>query len=215
MDHFTGTGLTCVRGDRIIFTGLNFTLNPGEALVLSGPNGSGKTSLLRVMAGLSPPTAGIIKWRGQAVPDDPVPFFNDIHYLGHQNAVKPALSVRENLNFYSALRPSQNDVGEALSTLGLSKFSNLPARLLSAGQTRRVALSRILCSPASIWLLDEPFVSLDQNSAEIVYTEIIKHRTKGGMVVISTNAPLELADFKTINLETFAYTDTTIWGDTI
>ena len=71
MDHFTGTGLTCVRGDRIIFTGLTFTLNPGEALVLSGPNGSGKTSLLRVMAGLSPPTAGIIKWRGQAVPDDP------------------------------------------------------------------------------------------------------------------------------------------------
>ena len=102
MDHFTGTGLTCVRGERIIFTGLNFTLNPGEALVLSGPNGSGKTSLLRVMAGLSPPTAGIIKWRGQAVPDAPVRFFNDIHYLGHQNAVKPALSVWENLDFYSA-----------------------------------------------------------------------------------------------------------------
>ena len=104
MDGFSGTGLTCIRSDRIVFADLDFSVSPGAALILSGPNGSGKSSLLRLMAGITKPAAGKIIWQGSPVTSDPERFFAEMHYLGHRNAVKPALTVQENLAFHAALR---------------------------------------------------------------------------------------------------------------
>ena len=142
MDGFTGMGLACIRSERIVFAGLDFSVEPGAALVLSGPNGSGKSSLLRLMAGISRPAAGHIAWRGSPIADDPETFFADMHYVGHRDAVKLALTVRENLAFHGALRPGTPDIDGALERVGLAALADLPARMLSAGQTRRLALAR-------------------------------------------------------------------------
>ncbi|CAN0477398.1 unnamed protein product, partial [Discosporangium mesarthrocarpum] len=165
MDGFSGTGLACIRSDRIVFAGLDFAVSPGAALILSGPNGSGKSSLLRLMAGIARPAAGEIHWQGAPVSDDPERFFAYMHYVGHRDAVKPALTVRENLAFHAALRTgtaeTQAKIEPALESVGLAALADLPARMLSAGQTRRLTLARILATPAPLWLLDEPTIALD------------------------------------------------------
>ena len=215
MDQFTGTGLTCVRGDHVVFTELDFAVDPGDVLVLSGPNGSGKTSLLRVMAGIAKPAAGKILWRGQNVADEPEKFFANIHYIGHRNAVKMALTVRENLTFYCALRPGVCDIDGALEEAGLGGLANLPARMLSAGQARRLALARIHASPATIWLLDEPTATLDGLSVERINEAIVRHRSQGGIVITSTNLPVTFKNPKKIDLASFSETDHTVWGDLV
>ena len=213
MDGFTGCGLACIRSERIVFAGLNFSVAPGGALLLTGPNGSGKSSLLRLMAGISHPAAGKISWRGKSIADEPEGFFRDLHYIGHRDAIKPALSVRENLEFFSALRPGTRDIGGALERMGLAPLADLPARTLSAGQTRRVALARILACPAPLWLLDEPTVALDQASVDRLQTAISTHRRSGGIVVASTNVPLEIDDATSMDVSACAYVGETVWGD--
>lgn len=213
MEGFTGTGLACIRSDRIVFAGLDFAVGPGEALVLSGPNGSGKSSLLRLMAGIAAPAAGEIAWRGTPVRDDPERFFGDMHYVGHRDAVKPALTVRENLAFHVALRPGSADIDGALDSVGLAALADLPARMLSAGQTRRLTLARILASPAGLWLLDEPTIALDTRSVERIRGAIADHRANGGVVVASTNVPLGIDDALSINMANFAEDRETLWGD--
>lgn len=213
MDGFTGTDLACIRSERIVFAGLDFSVMPGAALVLSGPNGSGKSSLLRLMAGIARPAAGRIAWRGSPVTDDPETFFADMHYVGHRDAVKPALSVRENLAFHGALRPGTPDIDGALDRMGLAALADLPARMLSAGQTRRLALARMLASPAPLWLLDEPTVALDTASVDRLRAAIAEHRQGGGMVVASTNVPLGIDDAATIDISDYAREDETLWGD--
>tara|TARA_R110000868_G_scaffold778_7_gene5708 strand:+ start:8638 stop:9309 length:672 start_codon:yes stop_codon:yes gene_type:complete len=223
MDGFTGTGLACIRGDRIVFAGLDFAVAPGEALILSGPNGSGKSSLLRLMAGIAPPAAGDIAWRGAPVRDDPERFFADMHYVGHRDAVKPALTVRENLSFHAALRPGSDPgsdpggagIDGALERVGLAALAALPARMLSAGQARRLTLARILASPAALWLLDEPTIALDRHSVDRMHAEIAAHRSGGGMVVASTNVPLGIGDARTIDLAAYAEDRETRWGDSV
>ena len=190
MDGFTGTGLACIRSERIVFAGLDFSVTPGEALVLSGPNGSGKSSLLRLMAGIARPAAGRIDWQGAPIADDPESFYADMHYVGHRDAVKQALTVRENLAFHCALRVAAPDIEGALELTGLDALADLPARMLSAGQTRRLALARMLASPAPLWLLDEPIEHLDPGHIWSTLPDLIRdHQANGGCVLMVAHDP--------------------------
>jgi heme exporter protein A len=215
MASFEGHGLACIRSDRIVFAGLDFSVSAGEALILTGANGSGKSSLLRLMAGLGRPAAGRMLWNGVPVDEDRDAFFRDIHYLGHRDAVKPALTVRENLAFHAALRGGAGGatLDGPLSAVGLDALADMPARMLSAGQTRRLALARVLASPAALWLLDEPTIALDAASVAAVFAAVARHRAGGGMVVASTNVPLALDDARRLDLADFREAGMTPWGD--
>ena len=172
------------RGERLVLRGVSFTVPPGGALLLLGANGSGKSTLLRVLAGLKRPDAGAVLWMGMAA--DPWP----VAYLGHQDAVKPGLTATENLGF--AARTGQGCPRNALAALDLLPLANLPARLLSAGQKRRLALARLVLSPAPVWLLDEPTLGLDAAAVEQLGGLLAAHRAGGGVVVTATHLPLPL-----------------------
>ncbi|PPR09203.1 MAG: Cytochrome c biogenesis ATP-binding export protein CcmA [Alphaproteobacteria bacterium MarineAlpha11_Bin1] len=212
MEGFTGTELTCIRNERVVFAELDFSVTTGGALVLSGPNGSGKSSLLRVMAGISRPAEGQISWRGTPIAEDPETYFADMHYVGHRDAVKYSLTVRENLTFHCALRPVAPNIDRALDLTGLTALADLPARMLSAGQTRRLALARMLASPAPLWLLDEPTVSLDTRAMERLVAAIADHRAGGGIVVLSTNVALEIEGATTIDTSVFTGGNKPLWS---
>ena len=201
---FAGEGLLCIRGERTVFTALDFSASGGDALVLSGPNGSGKSSLLRVMAGLLAPAAGTLLRDGMAVQDDPEFHRASLHYVGHLDAVKPVLTVAENLAFWAGVRGATSTVSEALETFGLTPLATMSARLLSSGQRRRLNLARIAATPAPLWLLDEPAVGLDTASVENLTGLIAAHRAKGGIVIFSTHTDLGIADCTTLRVDAFA-----------
>src|SRR5690348_16180992 len=160
---FTGSDLACWRGERLVFRGLSFALGPGGALVLVGPNGSGKSSLLRMMAGLLPPLSGTLAWDDRPVATDREAHRARLGYLGHLDAIKPGLTVREHLAWHAALGEVPHEsahLDAALSALGIAALADSPGRQLSAGQRRRVALARLALRPAALWLLDEPTVGL-------------------------------------------------------
>ena len=182
--------LAAFRGERLVFRDLGFHLAPGGALVLSGPNGSGKSTLLRLLAGLTPPAAGTLSWDGQDALADLTAHARRVAYLGHQDAIKPGLSVRENLDLHARLH--HRPVEPALAALGLTALSDLPARMLSAGQKRRLALARLDLTPAPIWLLDEPTLGLDAASIDRFGALLRRHRDRGGLVVAATHIPLPL-----------------------
>jgi heme exporter protein A len=196
--------LACVRGERLVFAGLSFRVAAGEALLLRGPNGSGKSTLLRCMAGLLTPVAGIQTWGGQPVARDTESHRARLRYLGHQDAIKPALTVRENLAVWQQLHGGRDiaAIGKAIAAVAIDHLADLPARLLSAGQRRRVALARLLVAPAVLWLLDEPTTALDDESVERFVAVVQRHRANGGIVVLSshgdpgvTGEVLPLGDF--------------------
>ena len=215
MEGFSGHDLACIRSERIVFESLGFSVRPGGALVLTGPNGSGKSSLLRLMAGIARPAAGEIRWDGAPVRDDPEGFFANLHYVGHRDAVKPALTVRENLAFQAALRGGANTpaIDAALDAVGLRPLADMPARMLSAGQTRRLSLARLRAAPAPLWLLDEPTIALDPPSVARITAAIAEHRAHGGMVVASTNVPLGIDDAVRIDMAAHESADAALWGD--
>jgi heme exporter protein A len=193
--EFTGTGLACVRGERRVFETLSFRARAGEALLLTGPNGSGKSSLLRLMAGLLRPEAGRLAWGGDAVNDDPDAHRARVHYVGHLDAMKPTLTVGENIAFYAALRGSRADaatVARALDRFDLEPLAATPARFLSQGQRRRAALARLLAVPAPLWLLDEPTLALDDASLARLRAVLSDHLASGGHLVAATHAPIAL-----------------------
>ena len=198
--RFSGRAVACMRGDRVVFSDLDFALGTGEVLVLTGPNGSGKSSLLRMMAGLLPPVSGAIEWDGENIAEDREIHAARLHYVGHLDAVKLALTVAENLRFWAALRPDAADIGPALGRFGISALADLPARFLSAGQRRRLALARIAVSGAPLWLLDEPTVALDGDGVAAVHAAIREHCAGGGGCVISTNTSLDLPDAKNLDM---------------
>ncbi len=200
---FVGRDLACRRGERLVFAGLGFAVPPGGALVLIGPNGSGKSSLLRVMAGLTPPEAGELAWNGIALGEDPAAHRARLHFIGHQDALKPVLSVAETLAFWAGMRGG-GDVAAALAQFRLSVFAGWPCRLLSAGQRRRLALARLIASPAPLWLLDEPTTGLDSDAVEDLVRAIAAHRGQGGCVVLSTHTPLPLEGMTALPLAEFA-----------
>ena len=193
---FRGEDLRCLRGGRIVFEGLSFALEPGTALLIIGPNGSGKSSLLRLMAGLTRPDHGAITWDGATIRAEPEAHAARLAYVGHLDAVKPALTVRENLDQWGG-----GAIDNAIARFGLNP--TLPARLLSAGQKRRLALARLAARPATLWLLDEPTVSLDRESIANLMALIATHRVNGGMCAISTNVDLPLTDAAVLDLARF------------
>ena len=195
MIKFSGESLTCIRGERIVFSNLSFSINEGEILYLKGPNGSGKSTLLRLMAGLLRPSIGSLTWEGLDISEDEVLFKNLIHYVGHQDAIKTALTVEENLSFWVNINSGthkKNNVREVLDRFSLEKFAKLPAKFLSAGQRKRLNLARICASWAPLWLLDEPSNSLDSESLNTLNTAMSDHQAKGGMIAIATHDTIDL-----------------------
>jgi heme exporter protein A len=198
-------GLSCRRGERLVFSGLNCVLPSGGALLLTGANGSGKSSLLRLLATLLMPEAGSILWGGVPIGDDLARYRASLHYAGHLDAIKPALGVRDNLMFWAGMRGfSASGVDAALAVFALDAVADWPCRWLSAGQRRRLALARLIASPAPLWLLDEPTASLDADGEQRLIAAIETHRAGGGRVAIATHHPLALAGPQVLMLEDFA-----------
>ena len=198
---FEGRDIACERGERRIFSGLNFRILPGQALVLRGPNGSGKTSLLRIAATLLSTAAGQLTWNGVDVAEDPEGHRTRLHFIGHQDAVKGALTVRENIATWTRIRGSSGDrIGPAMMAFDISHLADTPAQYLSAGQHRRTALARLVASPAALWLLDEPTVSLDSVGTACLQQAIMDHRADKGMVMAATHIELGLDDVDILQL---------------
>ncbi len=204
MSVFTGRGLGCERGDRAVFSGLDFALGAGEALVLRGGNGAGKTSLLRLMAGLAAPAAGRLLWDGVDIAEDPARHAARLRFVGHRDAVKPALTAAENLRFWARLQGAGGGVPAALARFGLDRLADTPARFLSAGQRRRLALARVAAGTSELWLLDEPTVALDPEGVAAVLGAVEAHRAGGGRCAIATNVPLALAGARALDLDAHA-----------
>ena len=187
--------LECQRGDRRLFAGLGFRLEAGELLYLRGHNGSGKTSLLRMLCGLLPPAAGEIRWRGQPIGKLGEDYRRELCFLGHHNAIKEELTPLENLLTAAVLADEPLDEAQALDaleTLGLAGREDLACRYLSQGQKRRVALARLVSERRPLWLLDEPFVALDVAAVDLVAGLIGVHLQRGGLAVLTTHQPVEI-----------------------
>lgn len=197
--------LACRRGERLVFAGLDCRLPAGGALLLTGSNGSGKSSLLRVLATLLMPEAGRLLWGGALVTDDLPRYRCAIHYAGHLDATKPSLTPRETLVFWSALRGAEAPaIDGALDRFGLGAIADWPCRWLSAGQKRRLALARLVAAPAPVWLLDEPSAALDRDGEVRLIGAIAAHRAEGGRVAIATHQPLALPDAVELRLDDYA-----------
>jgi heme exporter protein A len=197
--------LTCRRGERLVFAGVAFAVAPGGALLLRGSNGSGKSTLLRCLAGLLAPVAGAVLWDGRPAADDAEAFRARLHYLGHLDGLKPALTLRENLRFWQSLRGSADPAlaEQGLVHFALAALADLPAALLSAGQRRRLALARLLASPASLWLLDEPNAALDEESHGRLAAALDRHRAGGGIVAVAVHGGFTLPGATVLALDEF------------
>lgn len=191
-----GINLACVRGDRELFKDINFSVEAGCLMQVSGPNGSGKTSLLRMLCGLSNPAAGEIRWRNTPVRSLDGEYFADMTYIGHLSGTKDDLTVSENLRISSALAGveiSLSQATEALAFIGLGGRDNLPVKVLSQGQRRRVALARLLVCKTSVWILDEPLVALDVVAVQLIKEVLERHLQQGGIVVMTTHQEIDIA----------------------
>jgi heme exporter protein A len=187
MMRLNADALTCQRGGRIVFRDLSFQVAAGEAVQVVGRNGAGKSSLLRMIAGLVRVEAGRLSLEG-GLPD--LPIAEQAHYCGHQDAFKAALTVTENLSFWTAFLGGGDRIAEALERLGLDHLGELPAGYLSAGQRRRLALARLITVPRPIWLLDEPTAALDLASQQVLATIMRDHVAAGGLILAATHGPL-------------------------
>jgi len=198
--------LAAVRGDRVLFSGIDLAVAPGQALQVAGPNGSGKTTLLRVLCGLGRPDAGEVRWRGVPVARDRGAFHAALAWVGHADGVKLDLGVRENLRAARGIagRGSASHEARVLDRLGLAPFAQSAVRALSAGQRRRVALARLLVLDAALWVLDEPFTALDRQTVALVETLVREQLAAGGMVVYSSHHTMDLEGCDVSDLHLFA-----------
>ncbi|MEO5808104.1 heme ABC exporter ATP-binding protein CcmA [Devosia sp.] len=198
----TVRGLGGQRGDKLLFNALDFSIESGSALALRGPNGAGKTTLLLTLAGMITPTAGTMTLTGAEADGPPL-----LHSFGHQNAIKPRLSVAENLTFWAAVNgPTGLPVQTALDEVGLGSIAALDAGYLSAGQSRRLALARLLVTARPVWLLDEPMAALDSAGDALVGRLIDQHLDLGGLVIAATHDDLPLRDPARISVLTLGGT---------
>jgi heme exporter protein A len=189
--RLSGRGVRCVRGGQEVFSGLDFAASSGETLAVTGANGSGKTSLLRMIAGLLAIADGSIGLEGG---ERELTLPEQTHYLGHRDALKPALSVMENLSFWRDFLDGEAfDAGESLAAVGLDHAAQLPAAFLSAGQRRRLSIARLLVVRRPIWLLDEPTNALDAAGQTMFAALMGDHQARGGLIVAATHAPLGIA----------------------
>ncbi len=195
-------GLECIRGDRLLFSDLNLSLQAGRLLQVEGPNGAGKTSLLRILCGLSTPSQGEVRWCGEPIHKVREEFFAEVSYLGHHHGVKGDLTARENVRIANELSKARSVavVQDVLQRVGLENFSDVPARTLSLGQQRRVALGRLLATQTQLWVLDEPLAALDIKGVELVEKMLSEHLLQGGMAVVSTHQPLSVQHAHVIHL---------------
>jgi heme exporter protein A len=197
--RLVGSDLVCFRGGRQVLSGLSFGIAAGEALLVIGPNGAGKSSLLRLVAGLLTLTGGEISLAGA---DPELTVGEQAHYLGHQDAVKAALSVWENLDFWGRFLGNEVvAVDTALAAVGLDGISHLPAGYLSAGQRRRLSVARLIAVPRPIWLLDEPTSALDTAAQATLAELMAQHLASGGMILAATHGPIGLAGTKELRLD--------------
>jgi heme exporter protein A len=188
--RLTASDLACVRGGRQVFRDVSFTVGAGEALLVTGPNAAGKSSLLRIVAGLIRPRQGRLELEGS---DAELTIGEQAHYLGHQDALKPSLSVAENLAFWAAFLGSGGAKGgAALAAVGLDGLAHLPAVYLSAGQRRRLSLARLLAVERPIWLLDEPASALDVSGQAMLAALMRAHLARDGLILAATHGPLGL-----------------------
>ncbi len=202
--------LQCIRGDRELFTDLSFQLEAKQLLMLEGKNGSGKTTLLRALCGLYEPDVGEILWHGKSIKKQDELYRRELFYLGHLNAIKPDLTVFENLRFNTQLAgglETDDALMQALDAIGLFAFEDFPASQLSQGQKRRVALARLLLTKATLWVLDEPFVALDAAAVVLLQSIIADHVDKGGMVILTTHQEVSLIKGEVKRLSLTALTE--------
>lgn len=198
---FQATDLSCIRDDRLLFESLNFELNSGQVLLLEGKNGSGKTSLLRILCGFREADEGQITWNGQSIDDSD--FYANVAYVGHLDGIKKELTVLENLKIALALSlPGTYSIDDALEKVHLAGYDDVLVQSLSAGQKRRLSLARLLITHNHLWILDEPFTSLDREGIKIIETLMTEHVSNGGMIILTSHHDIALpqVDVKTINL---------------
>ncbi|EGV32786.1 heme exporter protein CcmA [Thiorhodococcus drewsii AZ1] len=199
------TKLECRRGDRRLFTDLGFALNAGTLMHVRGRNGSGKTTLLRTLCGLFIPDEGEIRWRGESIRALAEDYRRDLLYFGHTNGIKGELTGLENLAIGATLdgdRLSEKAIWDALERIGLTGFEDLPTRMLSQGQKKRVALARLILTKAPLWILDEPFTALDVDAVALLQSLIADHVAAGGIAVLTTHqeVPLTSGQIEQLNL---------------
>ena len=198
--------LKCVRGERLLFSDVSFALSPGGFIQLTGPNGSGKTSLLRIVCGLTLPEHGEIRWNGAEIRTLGEEYSRIITYLGHRNGVKEELSSLENLRISSGLAGyelTESEAQQALERVGLAGREDLPARFLSEGQRRRSAIARLITCNTALWILDEVLASLDHAATVLIESIIGEHLSKGGMAIVATHQELRISasSFQRLDLE--------------
>ena len=195
--------LTCVRGERTLFTGLDLEVSAGEWLHVRGENGIGKTSLLRLLSGLTKPGAGEIFWNEQLISADPSEYHRNLLFLGHRDSLKEDLTALENLSIATALdgiAVTEDEILLALHRFGLRGREDLPVNCLSAGQKRRVLLARLLLRQAKLWILDEPFNALDVRAVEMLSELILEHIASGGMAIMTSHQEIPMPNGRVVQL---------------
>ncbi|HHF2937351.1 cytochrome c biogenesis heme-transporting ATPase CcmA [Vibrio diabolicus] len=184
------SNLTAIRDERVLFENLQFEIKPGELVQIEGRNGTGKTTLLRIVTGLGDREEGIIKWKGEEVEKSRDVFHQDLLFLGHQTGVKRELTALENLRFYQSIQnncSSDEEIFTALTQVGLAGREDVPVAQLSAGQQRRVALARLWLSKQILWILDEPLTAIDKQGVKVLESLFASHADNGGIVVLTTH----------------------------
>lgn len=196
IEMLTARNLECIRGEHRLFSNLSFSVNPGELMFVGGPNGSGKTSLLRLLCGLSLPDDGEIYWNGTDIRELGGDYRDVMTYLGHLGGIKDDLTAIENLRISCALAGCEIDedqAADALGQIGLAGREMLPARVLSQGQRRRVALARLLVARTKLWILDEPLTALDVAAVELIKGILEHNLAEGGMVIMTTHQEIVMS----------------------
>ena len=200
----TTENLECTRDDRMLFNGLSFSLDTGEVLQIEGPNGSGKTSLLRILSGLRRADEGAVKWQGVEIRHTREDYYASMVYIGHLPCIKGDLTTLENIRVLLDTRSqsvSSATVEQALASVGLAGFEDVTGKALSSGQRRRVLLAFLLLAEAKLWILDEPLTALDVKGVDLVESMILEHRANGGSVIFTTHHGMQLpCEMKSVDL---------------
>jgi len=196
----------CIRDNRCLFSGLNVTIQSGDIVHLEGPNGTGKTTLLRALIGLMPETLGDILWQGQAITDQYHDFHSQLLFIGHLTGIKKSLTPRENLQFLTKINGntcSSESIDEALESVGLYGYEDMPGYQLSAGQQRRVALARLYLTQAAVWILDEPYTALDVAVIDKLERLFEQHAEQGGCVLLTSHQAPQISQLRRLSLSDY------------